>query len=81
MTSPVRRIIIVDDHDAIRRGVRQLLETKPYYDVVGEASDGRAGLELATVHRAAVGGNLVKPRGQQFRPAWSARIRIPSPTG
>lgn len=47
MTSPIRRIIIVDDHDAIRRGVRQLLETKPYYQVVGEAEDGRAGLELA----------------------------------
>lgn len=47
MTSPIRRIIIVDDHDAIRRGVRQLLENKPYYQVVGEAASGRAGLELA----------------------------------
>jgi DNA-binding NarL/FixJ family response regulator len=47
MTSPIRRIIIVDDHDAIRRGVRQLIETKPYYQVVGEAADGRTGLEVA----------------------------------
>jgi DNA-binding NarL/FixJ family response regulator len=47
MTSPIRRIIIVDDHDAVRRGVRQLLESKPYYQVVGEAANGRAGLELA----------------------------------
>jgi DNA-binding NarL/FixJ family response regulator len=47
MSSPIRRIIIVDDHDAIRRGVRQLLETKAYYQVVGEAEDGRTGLELA----------------------------------
>jgi DNA-binding NarL/FixJ family response regulator len=47
MSSPIRRIIIVDDHDAIRRGVRQLLDTKPYYQVVGEASDGRSALELA----------------------------------
>jgi DNA-binding NarL/FixJ family response regulator len=47
MTSPIRRILIVDDHDAIRRGVRQLLDTKPYYQVVGEAEDGRSGLELA----------------------------------
>ena len=47
MTSPIRRIIIVDDHDAVRRGVRQLLETKPYYEVVGEAPDGRSALELA----------------------------------
>jgi DNA-binding NarL/FixJ family response regulator len=47
MTSPIRRIIIVDDHDAVRRGVRQLIETKPYYQIVGEAADGRTGLELA----------------------------------
>jgi DNA-binding NarL/FixJ family response regulator len=47
MTTPIRRIIIVDDHDAVRRGVRQLVETKPYYQIVGEASDGRAGLEMA----------------------------------
>ena len=47
MSSPIRRILIVDDHDAVRRGVRQLLESTPYYQVVGEAADGRRGLELA----------------------------------
>ena len=47
MTSPIRRILIVDDHDAVRRGIRQLLESKPYYQVVGEAANGREGLELA----------------------------------
>jgi len=47
MTSPIRHIIIVDDHDAIRRGVRQLLENEPYFEVVGEAADGRTALELA----------------------------------
>ncbi len=47
MTSPIRRVMIVDDHDAVRRGVRQLIETRPYYRVVGEASDGRDALELA----------------------------------
>ena len=47
MTSPIRKIMIIDDHDAIRRGVRQLLETTPYYQVVAEAADGRTALELA----------------------------------
>lgn len=47
MTTPIRRILIVDDHDAIRRGVRQLLECKPYYQIVGEAGDGPSGLEIA----------------------------------
>ncbi len=39
--------MIVDDHDAVRRGVRHLVETKPYYQVIGEASDGRSALDLA----------------------------------
>ena len=47
MTSPIRRILIVDDHGAVRRGVRDLVESKPYYQVVGEAADGRAALKLA----------------------------------
>lgn len=45
--SPVRRIMIVDDHEAIRRGVRQIVETKAYYQTVAEAGDGRTALELA----------------------------------
>ena len=47
MTSPVRRIIIVDDHDAVRRGVRTLVESRPNLQVVGEAANGREALELA----------------------------------
>jgi DNA-binding NarL/FixJ family response regulator len=47
MTTPIRRILLVDDHDAVRRGVRQLLDTTPYYQVVGEAADGRTAIELA----------------------------------
>jgi len=47
MTSPTRRVMIVDDHDAVRRGIRQLVETNPYYHVVGEASDGRSAIDLA----------------------------------
>ena len=51
MTSPIRRILIVDDHDAIRRGLRQLLEGTHYYRVVGEAADGQTALELAITTR------------------------------
>jgi DNA-binding NarL/FixJ family response regulator len=47
MTIPTKRIMIIDDHDAVRRGVRQLIETKPYYQVVGEAADGRSAIDIA----------------------------------
>lgn len=54
MTSPIQRIIVVDDHEAVRRGVRQLLDTTTYFRVVGEAADGRAGLELAIEQQPAI---------------------------
>lgn len=47
MTSPIKRLMIVDDHDALRRGVRALVETRPNTVVVGEAENGRKALELA----------------------------------
>ena len=39
-------IVIVDDHKIIRDGLRVLLERDPSIRVVGEAADGRAGMEL-----------------------------------
>ncbi|TGX44744.1 response regulator transcription factor [Sphingomonas naasensis] len=42
-----RRILIADDHDVVRRGVRTLLETRPNLHIVAEAANGRAALEEA----------------------------------
>jgi DNA-binding NarL/FixJ family response regulator len=35
------KILIADDHEVVRRGLRSLIETKPEWQVVGEASNGR----------------------------------------
>lgn len=40
MTEPKIRLLLVDDHDIIRQGLRSLLETKPDLEVVGEAQNG-----------------------------------------
>ena len=45
MSSPVRRIFLADDHEAIRLGVRAVLSVHPDWRVVGEASNGREALE------------------------------------
>ncbi|MFC0202844.1 response regulator [Novosphingobium soli] len=45
MSSPVRRIVLADDHEAIRLGVRAVLSAHPDWRIVGEASDGREALE------------------------------------
>jgi len=43
------RVMIVDDHPVVRRGLRAFLETQPGMVVVGEAGDGREAMrELAT---------------------------------
>src|SRR5215472_13243788 len=41
------RVVIADDHFAIRQGVKTLLESEPGYEVVGEAATGRAVVEQA----------------------------------
>jgi len=40
------RIAIVDDHMILLQGIRKLLEAEGGYQVVGEACDGREGVEL-----------------------------------
>lgn len=40
------RVLLVDDHVAVRQGIRTLLEMHSELDVVGEASDGLEAVEL-----------------------------------
>jgi len=39
--SEVIRVYVTDDHHIVRRGIKQLLETEPGIEVVGEATNGR----------------------------------------
>jgi two-component system, NarL family, response regulator LiaR len=41
------RVLIVDDHQVVRRGLRTFLQLQDDIEVVGEASDGLAAVELA----------------------------------
>jgi two-component system, NarL family, response regulator NreC len=45
------RILLADDHNVMRDGLRLLLERQPGFAVVGEASDGRQVVALAEEHR------------------------------
>lgn len=40
------RVLLVDDHDLLRRGIRTMLETESDINVVGEADDGSKALGL-----------------------------------
>ena len=41
------QVMIVDDHPLMRRGVSQLLELDPGFEVVAEAGDGASAIDLA----------------------------------
>ncbi|HTP30836.1 MAG TPA: response regulator transcription factor [Candidatus Acidoferrales bacterium] len=45
------RIILADDHAVMRRGLRLVLEQQKDFEVVGEAGDGRAAVDLAETAR------------------------------
>jgi len=46
MSDPIR-ILIVDDHAVVRKGLAMVLRLEPDLEVVGEAENGQAGLEAA----------------------------------
>ncbi|MFE3830987.1 response regulator [Streptomyces sp. NPDC059092] len=41
------RVLLVDDHQVVRRGLRTFLEIQPDIEVVGEAADGAGGVARA----------------------------------
>ena len=43
----VTRILIADDHEVVRSGLRKILESQPKWEVAGEASDGKEAVAKA----------------------------------
>ncbi|KPL83127.1 LuxR family transcriptional regulator [Thermanaerothrix daxensis] len=46
-----QRILLVDDHEVVRLGLRALLEHHPQFEVVGEAGTAKEALEQVAQHR------------------------------
>ncbi|MFE6288301.1 response regulator [Streptomyces sp. NPDC057877] len=46
MADPIK-VLLVDDHQVVRRGLRTFLEVQDDIEVVGEAADGSEGVDLA----------------------------------
>jgi DNA-binding NarL/FixJ family response regulator len=42
------RILIADDHEVVRSGLRKILESQPTWEVVAEAGDGKDAINKAT---------------------------------
>jgi DNA-binding NarL/FixJ family response regulator len=42
------KILIVDDHEVVRQGIRTILRARPQWDICGEAVNGKDAIEKAT---------------------------------
>jgi DNA-binding NarL/FixJ family response regulator len=42
------RLLIADDHEVVRQGIRAILHARPDWEICGEAVDGRDAIRLAT---------------------------------
>lgn len=42
---PKQRIVLVDDHEVVRLGIKSLLERHPHFEVVGEAGTAKEAIE------------------------------------
>jgi DNA-binding NarL/FixJ family response regulator len=47
ISTQVLRIMVADDHDLVRQGLRSMLEAQPGWMVCGEATTGREAVDLA----------------------------------
>ena len=41
------RVLVADDQDLVRVGLRMILDAQPDIEVIGEAGDGRTAVDLA----------------------------------
>jgi DNA-binding NarL/FixJ family response regulator len=48
------RVLLADDHNLVRAGVRKILESRPEVEVVGEVGDGQSALQALETLRADV---------------------------
>jgi NarL family two-component system response regulator LiaR len=72
------RILIVDDHAVVRKGLAMVLRLEPDFEVVGEAGDGRKAVELArTLHPDLVLLDLMMPGMSGEETALALRAAVP----
>ena len=48
------RVLLIDDHPAVRAGIRMMLEQDPDIDVVGEADNGHKAVQLVELLKPSV---------------------------
>ena len=74
-------VLLVDDHEVVRRGLRASLEAHPDFDVVGEADSAGAAVARLTNNPARRRGLCRKPSTPRHRSGSSNTSSARSPGG
>ncbi len=72
------RVLIADDHEIVRRGIRAVVESRSGWQIVAETNDGKEALDLAVAHKpdiAIIDYSIPSMNGAQV----TRRIRSESP--
>ena len=77
--TPPLRLMLVDDHEIVREGLRTLLEQEEDIEVVGEAEDGESAVRLAAERRPDVVLMDVMMPGMGGIEATRRLLALPSP--
>ena len=78
MTDPIR-ILVIDDHAVVRKGLIMVLRQEPDFEVIGEAENGRKGLDAAkSLGPDIVLADLVMPEMDGQEMALALRMQNPN---
>jgi DNA-binding NarL/FixJ family response regulator len=72
------RVLVVDDHAIVRKGILMFLDNEPSVQIVGEATDGQDALQKAEwLKPDVILLDLVMPDGDGIRTIAELRSRFP----
>lgn len=81
MNSRLTRVLLVDDHEVVRRGLRSLIESHNGFVVCGETGDGRAAIDVAVkMQPDVVVMDVGMPSLNGFEATRSIREKVPEAT-
>jgi NarL family two-component system response regulator LiaR len=73
------RVLIVDDHAVVRKGIQMFLATEPSIQVVGEAGDGQEAIRKAkNLQPDVILMDLVMPQGNGIQAIAKIKRRVPN---
>src|SRR5487761_434808 len=74
------RILLEDDHEVVRQGIRAILQSRPDWEICGEAVDGQEAVRLAQeLHPDVIVMDITMPRMSGLEAAQEiARLQLPA---